>query len=79
MNGSNPRYYAEIQILVDGWPWNPSEFDFRSFFLAGACPHDLETEEIRRQKRVAALVTAVSGNRRRTQVNRRLFDRRKTS
>src|SRR3954449_4248479 len=77
MKSGNPRYYLEIQILVDGWPYNLSEFDFRTWFVPGSCPKALETEEIRRQKRVAALVTAVSGNRRRTSVNRRLLDRRK--
>jgi hypothetical protein len=79
MKSRNSLYYAEIHILVDGWPYNLSEFDFRTWFVPGSCPRELETDEIRRQKRVAALVTAVSGNRRRTAVNRRLHDRRKAA
>jgi hypothetical protein len=72
----NTRYYAEIQVLVDGWPWNLSEFDFRTWFPDGSCPRHLETEDIKRQKRVAALLVAVSGNRRYGTDDRRYVERR---
>jgi len=76
MRGPKSKYYAEISILVDGWPWNLSEFDFRT-----ACPGDkwaspVEPQEILRQKRLAALLLAVSGNRR-VQPDRRHGDRRR--
>ena len=38
MEMQQSQYYAEILILVDGWPWNLSEFDFRRFFAPGSCP-----------------------------------------
>jgi hypothetical protein len=76
MMPGNTRYYAEILTLVDGWPWNLSEFDFRTWFADGSCPRNMETEEIKRQKRVAALLVAVSGNRRRGEQDRRARDRR---
>jgi len=80
MSPRNSRYYAEIAILVDGWPWNLSEFDFRTWFPVGGCPQHLEVEEIQRQKRVAALLVAVSGNRRRRVADRStLSPRRKAA
>jgi hypothetical protein len=46
MQLQQPTYYAEIQILVDGWPWNLSEFDFRRWFAPGCCPRPLDRAEI---------------------------------
>jgi hypothetical protein len=77
MGGGNTRYYAEIRILVDGWPWNLSEFDFRTWFVDGSCPHHVEDEHIRKQKQVAALLVAVSGNRRRAPSRRIGVERRR--
>ncbi len=60
MGRKDRKYYAEISILVDGWPWNLSEFDFRRFFAEESCPHwlipvaELDTTQKSR----------VSGNRR---------------
>jgi hypothetical protein len=57
-------YYAEILILVDGWPWNLSEFDFRSFFAAGSCPPALSPVAAAHDRRAATPPAPVSGNRR---------------
>jgi hypothetical protein len=66
MEMQHGRYYAEILILVDGWPWNLSEFDFRRFFADGSCPQMMiPVAETR--------VTAAS----RVSENRRVGDRRK--
>jgi hypothetical protein len=46
MKSREVTYYAEISILVDGWPWNVSEFDFRRWFAAGSCPRALVPDEI---------------------------------
>lgn len=64
MNVHDPSYYAEILILVDGWPWNLSEFDFRRWFAPGACPAALDPVEIATKTARAAEVAQVSGNRR---------------
>lgn len=42
----NIPYYQEILILVDGWPWNLSECDFRSWFAPGSCPRALQSTGI---------------------------------
>lgn len=61
---ANDAYYAEILILVDGWPWNLSEFDFRTWFAPGSCPRALEPREIAGEIVVANVGAKVSGNRR---------------
>jgi hypothetical protein len=60
----NSAYYEEILILVDGWPWNLSEFDFRTWFAPGSCPQAVHETEIAREIKVAPAATQVSGNRR---------------
>ena len=57
-------YYAQILILVDGWPWNLSEFDFRSWFAPESCPRALDTVEIVGETSVAVAPPRVSENRR---------------
>ena len=60
----NSSYYAEISILVDGWPWNLSEFDFRTWFAPGSLPATVQQTEIARETKVAPAARQVSGNRR---------------
>ena len=57
-------YYAEISILVDGWPWNLSEFDFRRWFAPGATPPALWPADFVGESRMAPPAARVSGNRR---------------
>ena len=60
-------YYAEISILVDGWPWNLSEYDFRAWFAPGSCPQSLLPTlptVIAAKKPAVAIPVAASGNRR---------------
>jgi hypothetical protein len=57
-------YYAEISILVDGWPWNLSDFDFRRWFAPGAMPSLLETAERMGETRAVEHAPPVSENRR---------------
>ncbi len=63
MRAPKSKYYAEISILVDGWPWNLSEFDFRRFFADGSCPAALLPSE-NRTIADKAPAPQVSGNRR---------------
>lgn len=81
MSAPKSNYYADIQILVDGWPWNRSEFDFRSWSPVGEWPRGIDPPEIVRERQVAALARAVSENRRATldrrKADRRLSERRK--
>jgi hypothetical protein len=63
MLGNTP-YYQEILILVDGWPWNLSEYDFRSWFAPGSCPRALEPTEIAGEIWTGKSERRVSGNRR---------------
>jgi hypothetical protein len=57
-------YYAEILILVDGWPWNLSEFDFRRFFAPGSCPPALLAVAVASAPRTTTPPSRVSENRR---------------
>ena len=57
-------YYAEISILVDGWPWNLSEFDFRRWLAPGVASSLLETVERMSETRSVEHVPALSENRR---------------
>jgi hypothetical protein len=77
MSAPKSNYYAEIQILVDGWPWNRSEFDFRSWSPVGKWPRGVDSPEIVRERQMAALAIAVSENRRAT-IDRRKEDRRRS-
>lgn len=58
------HYYAEILILVDGWPWNLSEFDFRRFFAPGSCPQALLAVAAASEPRARTQPSRVSENRR---------------
>jgi hypothetical protein len=71
-------YYAEIQILVDGWPWNLSEFDFRRWFAPGSCPRALVPVEIAGEIRAQYQAPPVSGNRR-VDKRRKKRDRRRNA
>lgn len=64
MKSQEIAYYAEIQILVDGWPWNLSEFDFRRWFAPGSCPTALVPVEIAGESRTHKAAPRVSENRR---------------
>jgi hypothetical protein len=64
METQHAPYYAEILILVDGWPWNLSEFDFRRFFAPGSCPRALIPVADAGELRVARKTARVSENRR---------------
>lgn len=64
METREASYYAEILILVDGWPWNLSEFDFRRWFAPGRCPRALEPVEIAAKTERERRLAAVSENRR---------------
>jgi len=64
MSSQETMYYAEISILVDGWPWNLSEFDFRRWFAPESCPHALLAVEIASESRAHNVVARVSENRR---------------
>jgi hypothetical protein len=57
-------YYEEISILVDGWPWNLSEFDFRRWFAPGACPRALHPVEIAKESEERLRSQKISYNRR---------------
>ncbi len=79
MDTLDASYYAEILILVDGWPWNLSEFDFRTWFAAGSCPRALEPVEIATKTQVAAEPAQVSGNRRVLRRKNKKAQRRKAA
>jgi hypothetical protein len=64
MNVQESSYYAEIQILVDGWPWNLSEFDFRRWFAPGSCPRALDAAGIADESPAATRSAPLSENRR---------------
>src|SRR5262245_61395715 len=64
MQLQQPTYYAAIQILVDGWPWNLSEFDFRRWFAPGSCPRRLDRTEISGEFWTQDNLSRLSGNRR---------------
>jgi hypothetical protein len=64
MPTNDSSYYAEISILVDGWPWNLSEFDFRSWFAPDSCPTPLRVSETMRESAPHVKAVAVSENRR---------------
>ena len=72
-------YYAEISILVDGWPWNLSEFDFRRWFAPGSCPQMVLTGGIEAKKPVAKVQVSASENRRTTGRRRKRDKRRKAA
>ena len=60
----NWSYYEEICILVDGWPWNLSDFDFRMWFAPGSCPQTLQPMEIVSEIEKPLRSAAISYNRR---------------
>lgn len=64
MRNDELTYYAEIAILVDGWPWNLSEIDFRSWFAPGSCPATLGMRETVRESAMVAIPVGASENRR---------------
>jgi hypothetical protein len=64
MRTDESSYYAEISILVDGWPWNLSEFDFRRWFAPGAMPSLLETAERMGETAPSEHAATLSENRR---------------
>lgn len=64
MRNDDLTYYAEITVLVDGWPWNLSEIDFRSWFAPGRCPVTLATREIVEETSNVAIPVTASENRR---------------
>jgi hypothetical protein len=72
-------YYAEISILVDGWPWNLSEFDFRAWFAPGSCPQALLTTVIEVKKPQIAVSVAASGNRRASRKQKKREKRRQAA
>ncbi|MDB4970600.1 MAG: hypothetical protein JWN44_6289 [Myxococcales bacterium] len=80
MKRQHATYYAEIQIIVDGWPWNLSEFDFRRWFAPGSCPSAVEATEIADETRTQDQKTQaprVSENRRLSERRAKKSDRRK--
>jgi hypothetical protein len=64
MNRQHVTYYADIAILVDGWPWNLSEFDYRRWFAPGSCPRTVEATEIAGEIRAQKRAPRHSENRR---------------
>ncbi len=64
MDTLDASHYAEILILVDGWPWNLSEFDFRRFFAPGSCPQALLPVAALAKPAPLATPSRVSENRR---------------
>lgn len=72
-------YYAEISILVDGWPWNLSEFDYRAWFAPGSCPPALLATEIEAKKPKLAIPVAASGNRRGSRKQKKREKRRQAA
>ncbi len=76
MQSDEPKYYEDIEILVDGWPWNVRDTDFRKRGAVGRGSRMLEARRILDEKKVAALFVAVSGNRRVRE--RRARERRST-
>lgn len=79
MNWEEASYYEEILILVDGWPWNLSEFDFRTWFVAGSRPRALEPAGIARETKRPSRPQPVSGNRRARRRRRQPGRRRKAA
>jgi len=77
MERQQVTYYAEIAILVDGWPWNLSEFDFRRWFAPGSCPRTVEATEIAGEFRTKKKAPPASGNRRLSDRRKRKGDRRR--
>jgi hypothetical protein len=73
MSVHDPSYYEDIEITVDGWTWNVDETDFRRAESPSPGSPIVETRRIAHEKRVAALMAAVSGNRR---ADRRAGERR---
>lgn len=75
-------YYAEISILVDGWPWNLSDFDFRAWFAPGSCPAALLqtlAPVIAAKKPALAIPVAASGNRRSSRKQKKRDKRRQAA
>jgi hypothetical protein len=79
MQSQESRYYAEILILVDGWPWNLSDFDFRRWFAPGSCPRALVPDEIAGELRVQYQAPRVSENRRVAERRKKRDRRRKAA
>jgi hypothetical protein len=79
MVSDEPKYYEDIQITVDGWPWNVRESDFRRRDGIERRAQVPQKRGISHERRLAALVAAVSGNRRVARADRRSgTDRRRT-
>ena len=79
MFSDESSYYAEISILVDGWPWNLSEFDFRRWFAPGSCPQALMPDNIAPEiaaQAAPARIPATSSENRRVAERRRRRERR---
>jgi hypothetical protein len=79
MNRQHVTYYADIAILVDGWPWNLSEFDYRRWFAPGSCPRTVEATEIAGEFRAQKKAQRHSENRRVPETRKDRVDRRTRS
>jgi hypothetical protein len=77
METQQSPYYAEILILVDGWPWNLSEFDFRRFFAPGSCPRALQPVAAVGELHTRTKMARVSENRRVAERRGKKRDRRR--